>query len=127
MDMAFNPLHMFRKRQKVLLAILTIGTMFLFVLGSGFKGDFFTRDWFSGRRGDEIYLKTGSGDDFLMDGKKVATTDLDELRLERRIAASYLMWAHESALQKLSDELRTYDKTPPTDFPADKRRQDLQR
>jgi hypothetical protein len=127
MDMAFNPLHMFRKRQKTLLAILTIGTMFLFVLGSGIKGDFFSRDWWGGRRGDEIYLKNSEGGDFLLDGKKVATSDLDQLRVDRLLAASYLMWAHESALQKLSAELQTYDKTPPTDFIADKRREDLRR
>jgi hypothetical protein len=31
--MAFKPMHFFRKRQKTILALITIGTMFLFVLG----------------------------------------------------------------------------------------------
>jgi hypothetical protein len=126
MEMAFNPLHMFRKRQKTLLAILTIGTMFLFVLGSGIKGDIFSRDWWGGRRGDENYLKTSDGREFTLDGKKVSLGDLDDLRLERRLAATYLAAAHQSAFQKIAAELQTYEKTPPTDVLADKKLRDLQ-
>jgi hypothetical protein len=36
--MAFKPMHYFRKNQKVILAIITIGTMILFVLGDALMG-----------------------------------------------------------------------------------------
>jgi hypothetical protein len=36
--MAFKPMHFFRKRQKTILALITIGTMFLFVLGDAIMG-----------------------------------------------------------------------------------------
>src|SRR5262245_56200495 len=40
--MAFNPFHRFRKHQKVIFAVLTILIMFVFVLSTGTRGDFFT-------------------------------------------------------------------------------------
>src|SRR6266849_7167476 len=118
MEMAFNPLHMFRKRQKVMLAILTIGTMFLFVLGSGIKGDFFSRDWFGGRNRNDLYLKKTDGSEFEMNGKPVSATDLAQLRLERRMAYAYLMWAHQQEFQKLLTEWQSYQKISPTDVEA---------
>jgi hypothetical protein len=39
--MAFNPFHRFRKHQKVIFAVLTILIMFVFVLSTGTRGDFF--------------------------------------------------------------------------------------
>src|ERR1700687_2189101 len=126
MEMAFNPLHMFRKRQKTMLAILTIGTMFLFVLGSGTKGDVFSGGWFTGRKSGETYLQNKSGDEFLMNGKRVSAGDLSQLRRERRIAHFYAMSAYRSALQKIGSEMESNRKTSPTEVQTDKRQQDLQ-
>lgn len=70
--MAFKPMHYFRKRQKTILALITIGTMFLFVLGDaimGARGGYGTgrrgglinkvREWFGGSNEEAIARVNG--------------------------------------------------------------------
>jgi hypothetical protein len=102
--MAFNPLHTFRKRQKTGLAILAILCMFLFILQFG-KGDVFERFGIGRGRKDEIVLKQPDDENFLMNGKKVTSTDLYQLSHERLLAANYLAAAYGTATDKIDNDI----------------------
>jgi hypothetical protein len=85
--MAFNPFHVFRKRQKVILASVTILIMFIFVLSSGAgRGDFFDQvaSWFGvGKKAQAKTVVT-------LYGKKVTDQELDELRFQRNLANNFM-------------------------------------
>jgi hypothetical protein len=128
--MAFNPFHAFRKRQKTLLAVLTVGVMFLFVFSYGMKGDPFT-DMMGGRRGrDETVLKQPDGQDFLFNGKKVTNTDIFKLAHQRQLADSYLDQVYGTALLRISEDIDRLkkDMTKPGAFDLEvfKKQQDLE-
>ncbi len=95
--MAFNPFHTFRKNSKPILAVVTIFTVFLFVLSSGIGqgGDFF--DWIgrqlgaSSRRGEVL----GS-----IDGTDYYARNLQELRMRRAAANMFLLESADKADQR---------------------------
>ncbi|HEX5271976.1 MAG TPA: hypothetical protein VFW33_15865, partial [Gemmataceae bacterium] len=79
--MAFHPFGFFRKRQKSLLAALTILSMFIFIL-TGFSGSIFDSAgqwWRGGHKGDPTEVTT-------LYGKKVTVGDLDQVTQDRRMA-----------------------------------------
>jgi hypothetical protein len=93
--MAFHPFQSFRKRQKTLLAILTIFVMFIFILSYG-KGDAF--DWLmthlgAGRRPQD---KT---EVVKLYGKTVTVGELAQLRDHRHVADTFIQRAVASAAQ----------------------------
>lgn len=84
--MAFHPFQSFRKRQKTLLAILTIFVMFIFILSYG-KGDAF--EWLMSKIGvgrgrkDKAEVTT-------LYNKTVTVGDLQELFQNRRLADEFM-------------------------------------
>jgi hypothetical protein len=104
LEMAFNPLHAFRKRQKTGLAILAILCMFLFILQFG-RGDIFERLGIGRSRKDEIVLKQPDDEKFLMNGKKVTGTDLYQLNHQRLMANTYLGAAYGTAADKIESDI----------------------
>jgi hypothetical protein len=104
LEMAFNPLHAFRKRQKTGLAILAILCMFLFILQFG-RGDIFERLGIGRSRKDEIVLKQPDDEKFLMNGKKVTGTDLYQLSHQRLMANTYLGAAYGTAADKIESDI----------------------
>lgn len=92
--MAFHPFGFFRKRQKTLLAGLTILSMFIFIL-TGFSGSIVDRvnGWFgAGGRGDKSEVTK-------LDGTVITVSDVEHARLNRRIADAFMMRAVASAAQ----------------------------
>jgi hypothetical protein len=90
--MAFNPLHWFRKRQKVFLAALAIMCMLLFVLNIGVKGadisDYLDR-WFGWK------FKGNTTEVASLYGKKQTVSNLIELRTRRQAADEFMRAAWE--------------------------------
>jgi hypothetical protein len=88
--MAFHPFQFFRKRQKTFLAILTIMTMFIFIL-TGFSGSIVDKAqyWFGGgsRRFPDKTEVTQ------LYGKKVTVGELDQLSQDRRMADAFIKGA----------------------------------
>src|SRR5207249_1003130 len=107
--MAFNPFNAFRKHQKVVFAALTIVCMLTFVMagGSFAGGDFFSEltRWIGGgsrlREVATIY------------GKRISDRELQELRLQRRLANDFMQQAVLLAQQNISldvqNSLSEYD------------------
>jgi hypothetical protein len=125
MEMAFNPLHMFRKRQKMLLACVAIMCMFLFILQFG-KGDIFERLGIGKGSKDDTVLKQPEGEKFEMFGKKVTTTDLYKLRHERRLGTYFLLGAYQSAVGKIAAELKELENKDTLNEEVNRKRRDLQ-
>jgi len=97
--MAFNPFHWFRKRQKVFLAALVVLCMVIFIFQFG-QGDLFTRAlaWFGqSRRGGEVVTT--------LYGKKVYTSDLEQLAARRKLASDFLFLEVYQALPQAMEEL----------------------
>jgi hypothetical protein len=83
--MAFNPFHSFRKHQKAWFAGLTIMCMLTFVLCTGVGGD--AASWLLSTFG-------GSGDAVArINGKKVYSRQLGQLRLDRLTANKFMIQA----------------------------------
>jgi len=102
--MAFNPFNVFRRNQRILFAILTIIIMFMFVLSSGLggKADFF--DWLPG----VLARKAQFGDVMaVVDGRKVTTSDLGKLQVNRVLANEYMANAALIATNKLAEYVRS--------------------
>lgn len=101
--MAYNPFNIFRRNQKAIFAVVTVFIMFTFVLSSGLGGgaDFF--DWLP----QWVRGKTKRGE-FLctLDGNKVYSRDLENLRFQRVIANKYLAYAATEAGQNLQNSVR---------------------
>jgi hypothetical protein len=123
--MAFNPLHMFRKRQKTLLACVAIMCMFLFILQFG-KGDIFERLGIGKGSKDDTVLKQPDGERFEMFGKKVTSTDLYKLRHERRLGVSFILGAYQSAGAKIAEELAALNKLDGLNEETERKKRDLQ-
>src|SRR5579872_2456795 len=90
--MAFHPFGFFRKRQKTMLALLTILSMVIFIL-TGFTGSIFDRMnyWFgSGRGGDKSQVTT-------LYGKTITVGDMDQLRHNRQAADNFILASIETA------------------------------
>jgi hypothetical protein len=97
--MAFHPFAFFRKRQKSLLAALTILSMFIFIL-TGFSGSITERvgGWF-GTRKDKTEVVS-------LYGKTVTVSELDQVFQNRRQANAFMMQAISAAQPNLSDDER---------------------
>jgi hypothetical protein len=95
--MAFHPFQFFRKRQKTFLAILTIFVMFIFILSYG-KGDAFT--WLMSLLGAE--RQKDSTPVTTLYNKTITVTDVDQLRLHRRVADRFVMAAQMMAAPNLT-------------------------
>src|SRR5205823_2570665 len=84
--MAFNPFHHFRRYSKVVFAALAILCMFTFVLSSGLggRGDLLQRmaEWAGTRSGSSALLTVA--------GHKYDAHDVDQVRLQRRLASEYM-------------------------------------
>jgi hypothetical protein len=100
--MAFNPFHTFRKNSKILMGGLTIFVMIIFVLNYGAGGghDFF--DWvsrlFGGSDSRGAVLAT-------MEGVDVYGRELQEIRLKRAAANSYLQAAVSEADKRMFEQM----------------------
>lgn len=103
--MAFNPLHAFRKRQKILLAGITIMCMFIFVLqfAPGGRGDFFgmlTESFGQGKHKPAANLY----------GKTVYGFEVEELLRQREIANQYILLAvsrgNDLKIKNLFDDIK---------------------
>ncbi len=100
--MAFNPFETFRKRSKAIFAVVGIVVMFTFVLSAGTGG---TTDFFgqvgnmfgSSRRGTTVAHVYGDA---------VDSSDLDDLRRQRRAANSFMLQAEDAAQMNLAKELK---------------------
>jgi hypothetical protein len=83
--MAFHPFKHFRKHQKKYLAVVTVLTMFIFVMQFG-AGDVFTtlQRWvaLSVHRGDKVLT---------LYGKTIDTDELEKLRRQRQLASEFLV------------------------------------
>lgn len=101
--MAYNPFNIFRRNQKAIFAVVTVFIMFTFVLSSGLGGgaDFFDwlPQWIGGKTKRGEFLAT-------IDGTKVYSRDLENLRFQRVIANKYLAYAATQAGLKLRDTVR---------------------
>src|SRR5262249_11911467 len=101
-EMAFNPFHVVRKRQKTLLAITTIFIMFLFTLQFG-PGDIFARLGLSGKRRQEVVVTK-------MYGNKVLGIQVDEIRVQRKFVREFLSNASLTAFSRVQKELEELGK-----------------
>jgi hypothetical protein len=90
--MAFHPFHFFRKRQKTMLALLTILSMVIFIL-TGFTGSIVDRVnyWFGGPRGNDKTPVT------TLYGKTVTVADIEQVRRNRQVADAFIMGAMATA------------------------------
>ncbi len=87
--MAFHPFAFFRKRMKVFLAILTVFTMFIFILQIGGKGDpidSLMRAFGGGKGVDNTEVTT-------LYNKKITVTDLENLQRNRRATNAFILRA----------------------------------
>jgi hypothetical protein len=115
--MAFHPFQTFRKRQKTLLAILTIFVMFIFILSYSGRGDALDTimSWISGRtRKDKTEVTE-------LYGSTVTVGEMDQLLQHRRMADAFIKNAilqgqprlsdteHQEVLGKIIDFLRQED------------------
>ena len=100
--MAFSPFNYFRRNQKTFFAILTVIVMFMFVLQFG-QGAFFSAlpRMLGGRSGDTLAV---------VDGHKVTTRDLDEMRVRRNWANTFMAQAHSKATERVAGYV---EKLPP--------------
>jgi hypothetical protein len=96
MEMAFNPFHIVRKRQKVLMAIVAIFCMILFTLQFG-TGDIFARLGLYGRNKENPVVTKLYGD-------KVTVQDVLLARKQREWAQQFMFAGTSTAIQKLSTE-----------------------
>lgn len=104
--MAFNPFNIFRRNQKVFFAVVTVFTMFTFVLSSGAGGnnDFFEwlPNWLAGKstskKGEVVAV---------IDGKKVYEQELRDIRLTRTIANQYMARAAMAAANNINRDITT--------------------
>ena len=114
--MAFNPFDVFRRNQRILFAILTVIIMIMFVLSSGLggKADFF--DWLPA----VLARKAQYGDVMaVVDGRKVTTSDLGKLQVNRVLANEYMANAALIATGKLAEYVRGQaDKVSPDHRPT---------
>jgi hypothetical protein len=98
--MPLNPFHGFRKHQKTLLAVLTIFTMFIFIL-TGFSGGLGSRGNPQGRNMDKPVVK--------MYGEELSANDIDRIAMQRRMANYYMLMTvqrgHEVVVQRAENEL----------------------
>jgi hypothetical protein len=84
--MAFNPFRGFRKHQKVLFAALTILCMLTFVMCSGYSAG----ENLISNLGILVGLKHRTDIVATMYGKDVSSKDIQDLRLQRRLADTYI-------------------------------------
>jgi hypothetical protein len=101
--MAFHPFHFFRKRMKTFLAILTIVTMFIFIL-TGFSGSIVDNfgSWFGAGRKDTAEVTR-------LYGSKVTVSDLDQVLQDRRTANAFMAQAIGSMSSDADKKLSTLD------------------
>ncbi len=98
--MAFHPFGFFRKRQKSLLAALTILSMFIFIL-TGFSGSIVDRaGQMFGNKGKDSTEVTK------LNGKTVTVSDVDQALQSRRMANAFMMQAIAAAQPTLPDAER---------------------
>jgi hypothetical protein len=124
--MAFHPFGFFRKRQKTMLAALTILSMVIFIL-TGFTGSIFDRMnyWFGGGRGgDKTEVTT-------LYGKAVTVGDMLQLRYNRQAAEAFVLGSIETAeppttgldaeakkaIDQLAQSIRLMKQLPPQFLP----------
>ncbi|HKI32276.1 MAG TPA: hypothetical protein VKA46_10440 [Gemmataceae bacterium] len=101
--MAFNPFHSFRKRQKTLLAILTIFVMFIFILSYSGSGDALSTlmAWLgAGGVGQKDKTEVTK-----LYGKTITVGDLAQLRQHRHVADTFIQQAVASAAQPTRNSL----------------------
>src|SRR5262249_31264665 len=95
--MAFNPFHAFRKHSKKWLAVITIGTMFMFVLSSGLggKNDILNSlpEMFGG--GSSRIPEVAK-----IDGKKIDARLIENTRTRRKMANDYMTLLFQQAAQQ---------------------------
>jgi hypothetical protein len=97
--MAFHPFAFFRKRQKPLLAAVTIVSMFIFIL-TGFSGSITDRvGGLFGTRKDKAEVVT-------LFGKTVTVSDVDQVSQDRRQAHVFMSQAVASSQPSLSESER---------------------
>lgn len=98
--MAFNPFDVFRRNQRILFAILTVFIMFMFTLSFG-AGDFFTTfpRWLGAKRGSGEVMAT-------VDGSKVYASELEEIRVHRDLANTYMYDAGRRAAETIAKYLQ---------------------
>lgn len=92
--MAFNPFNIFRRNQRTIFAVVTVFTMFTFVLSSGIGGnsDFF--EWLP----NWIGSKKNKGEVLcVISGSKVTSRELSDIRTQRTIANQYMSQAAQAS------------------------------
>lgn len=103
--MAFNPIHSFRKHQKVFLAALTIMTMFIFIFqfSATSGGDFFSEITriIAGRSARDTVAT--------IYGQDVRAPEIEQLQRQRQLANDYIFNAialgHQATIKKVETEL----------------------
>ncbi len=93
--MAFNPFDIFRRNTRILFILLTCVMMFVFVLQFG-QGDLFSmipRLLAARTRGGEVLAVVG--------GRKVYSSELNDIDTRRLVANEYMVRASEKAMQNL--------------------------
>jgi hypothetical protein len=106
--MAFSPFHWFRKHQKVFFAGLTVLCMLVFIGQAGYGADIFQTilRWLGADKHSGEKLST-------LNGKKVTTTDVENVRRKRQMANDFLTMIalryHPRAIEELSKDKVTAD------------------
>ncbi|MCE9533993.1 MAG: hypothetical protein K8T89_23155 [Planctomycetes bacterium] len=96
--MAFNPFDTFRKNSKPILAVVTIFIMFIFVLSSGVGQGFDFFDWIARQFGGEDRRGQVLG---TIEGKDYYQQSLQEIRLKRAAANSFLFASVDAADRRM--------------------------
>lgn len=99
--MAFNPLRMMRKHQKVLMAGVVLVCMVTFILSSGsMGGDFF--DWLKSK----LTGRSNFPEVATLYGERIDIPELQRLRQRRIIANEYMGLAHNHAMSVLQEDIK---------------------
>ncbi|MCI0637780.1 MAG: hypothetical protein L0Y72_22895 [Gemmataceae bacterium] len=93
--MAYNPFASFRKNQKFWMAVVLLLCMVTFVLCTGVQGDLSDRllKLFGGHRGTELAR---------LDGRRVYSKELNELKLQRDMANDFMKFACRRAIDNIN-------------------------
>ena len=106
--MAFNPFSAFRKYRKPMFAVVTILTMFIFILSSGLPGGADLLDRIMGR-GSQAEGGKGTGGVATIGDHKVTQQEFVEIGNQRRLANTYLALvinaARETQLEQMEKDV----------------------
>ncbi|HEV3145217.1 MAG TPA: hypothetical protein VGZ47_15105 [Gemmataceae bacterium] len=107
--MAFNPFHAFRKYSKTMFAVLMIVCMITFVMSSGLGG----RSDFLSSPPDWVPFTDKNPEAARIDGHKVTTKQLQDLKIQRQMADLYIRQAiqtvHAKVVEQMDKRLKEFD------------------